>query len=1574
MNALPTIDLTKEDFDGEAPQVNNPMLSHKSIPVLSNFTMSRNTSTVNSTPDHTLSDVDATIDHISPHQPIDDDMSTSPVYSSDISPHTSKIPSVIAPATRTTTARLPTLSNRPFSSYSNKIVPNEPLSHQMRTGSGIPPNGSHPSLRSHIFSSTPNLENSSAKRDSNLQKQHTPQVPLKPEIGDLGESASNSPTSYFKKVLPEQEFRESQPSIGSPDLYETTSSHYEDAIDYEEFGNRKRHRPDDFEAFKQGTLDDGDSAVTNEVAPTDATLKGEDDKQGLVPNAFLVTPKEHPTEEHLDEKKHFSPSLPDTFAPNILGENAHAFKTNDANDLQNKDLNKNSPTVIQTETLVKEGGHNKGDISSLFGEQPESSDNEVEYYDLESENDPLLKKVLEDKSEKRKEEQFLTLKPEYTQNQEVPLHTGAERASTESFAKKEFHESAPQLSHYGTNEGSPIIIISDGEEEKESSMPISMTKAETERTDSQTGKEENEGDILPDEQGGQPQTMDLETVKRRHEMILDDLINKERGFIEAQNTIRNTKIILQRKSQKRNLAINEAENKSKLLIQSLTNNHSSTKSLLLDKVEDDIQHLKEQQTKTLLKLREVEEKEQKNNHAFKKFLDQKNAKLKQSQLNLQMATNNQHTKNVVQKRNQLLQDKNTLDRMLHQQLISPDEYNFNIREIQMQLNNLNSNVTSGSNSNSNKDFLDSTLYFKSILIARKLIAQNKTRTQQNKETMNNLLNVLENFKRYIDGGRNFNELMKERVQGATIELIKHGVKMPAVFRALEDLGLIVDPKEYEMSHRKRRRILDLEGTDDFEEVYSSDGGDEFLKAVTHSEREGEYNSLQMSNIYNVQDNESLRNLLEGLKQHETEIEGEELTPEELTVNLLKHQRRGLHWLLNVEKSNKRGGLLADDMGLGKTVQAIALMIANRSELESCKTNLIVAPVAVLRVWQAEIQTKIKKNATFKTFIYGGNNKVVSYKDLLRYDAVLVSYQTLASELKKHWPRKLREDEDSEGQLVDVPEIRAMNSLKEKHGEYWSPFFCEGSQFYRVILDEAQNIKNKQTKAAKACCTLNSLYRWVLSGTPLQNNIGELYSLIRFLRIPPYNREAKFQVDIGRPLSRKDTSYDDFDRKKALKKVQVLLRAIMLRRTKDSEIDGKPILELPPKNVNVEEDSLDGKELGFYLDLENKNQKKAARLLATRARGNYSGILTLLLRLRQACCHPELVLIGEHKSEDTKVVNGQNFERDWLRLYEVACKIPAQGRSTVSDGLDIMSCPYCMEQMEMESMCVLAPCGHLICDSCVEPFLENARLDNGARKGLNGSTFVSCLVCKKSINDSEIITYRLYDQVVNNGFSRSDLHQEFAKEMEAQKKRLKTGYKPDYATLEPSQKMVQCMKIIRDVLTRTTDEKIIVFSQFTSFFDIFQHFIKKDLKIPYLRYDGSINAKIRATIIEEFYRNSDMRLMLISMKAGNSGLTLTCANHVILVDPFWNPFVEEQAMDRCYRISQTREVTVHRLLIKNSVEDRIMELQKRKKELVESAMDPNGIKEVNSLGRRELGFLFGLNSLNENPPTGSGFAN
>lgn len=866
-------------------------------------------------------------------------------------------------------------------------------------------------------------------------------------------------------------------------------------------------------------------------------------------------------------------------------------------------------------------------------------------------------------------------------------------------------------------------------------------------------------------------------------------------------------------------------------------------------------------------------------------------------------------------------------------------------------------------------------YTKSITIAQGLINRSN-RDLGNKTRLFNLLNVLHQLRGQIDMGKPPTYFQIFKTGECVVELKQQGLNMPRVLSVLESYDT---PMTNEQLAAYYQRYIQNQAMGSNLTVNTGANRQTgfMLSSSMYPTRNDSSQSpfpdpnegmsqFHMGNIHDVNEQKQIRELLSSFKETENSIEGEALTPEEMTVNLLKHQRLGLKWLLDVEQSSKKGGILADDMGLGKTVQALALMLANRSEDKKRKTTLIVAPVSVLHVWKGEIKTKIKDSAKIASTIFGSSNgKATKWAQLAHYDVVLISYQTLANELKKHWPEKLKGDKSK----ITIPDLNALNSIKQP-GEYFSPFFTNNSKFYRVILDEGQNIKNKNTQAAKACCTVRSMYRWVLSGTPIQNNMSELYSLIRFLRISPYNKEQRFKIDIGNAFSKKYEKYgsNDTQRERAIKKVQILLRAIMLRRVKTDSIDGKPILELPPKNVELDEDSLVDDELEFYTELENKNKKLASRLLKSKVRGNYSSVLTLLLRLRQACCHSELVVIGERKSNSTRMANGKKFE-NWFALYKRVKLMNSNERNLVNSCLDMMSCSYCNEELILENTCVLTGCGHLICGDCIDPFVEEMSQRPNAKAGPLGEYYIPCKDCNRITCDKEIVNYKLYDQVINEHFTTQDLRDEFDSEKERQKQHAALGnYKPDFEKMEPSTKIKQCLDIIRNVIMKSDTEKILIFSQFTTFFEILEFFIRKEFQkdgndnIDYLKYVGSMNSNQRSETINEFYNNIKNRILLISMKAGNSGLTLTCANHVIIVDPFWNPFVEEQAQDRCYRISQTREVFVHKLFIKNSVEDRISELQKRKKELVDAAMDSGKIKEINKLGSREIGFLFGLNNL------------
>lgn len=685
----------------------------------------------------------------------------------------------------------------------------------------------------------------------------------------------------------------------------------------------------------------------------------------------------------------------------------------------------------------------------------------------------------------------------------------------------------------------------------------------------------------------------------------------------------------------------------------------------------------------------------------------------------------------------------------------------------------------------------------------------------------------------------------------------------------------------------------------------------------------------------LNDTEGIKNLMESIKVTEIEEEGLATTPDDLCISLLKHQRIGLSWMLKIESGKSRGGILADDMGLGKTVQALSLIVANKSKDTQRKLNLIVGPVTLLRQWEQEIKMKIKTEKQMTTFLFHSNNKLKSFAEFNKYDIILVSYQTLGSEWKKHYEKELA--------MAKGNETFKRNVITNR--KYVSPFYSDESIFYRIILDEAQYIKNRNTMMSRSVASLSSKYKWCLSGTPIQNRIDELYPIIRFLDIGPYNVWAKFNTQIVKSIKSNRIS--------GTQKVHAILSAILLRRTKDSEIDGKPILQLPKKHVIEEKVEMGKTEKDLYNALESSSKQTADKLLNSMNSKSYSSILTLLLRLRQMCDHHYLVKLGD---EGDRVVKLESYTQGWKVIQDYS----DAAIQFINDQQDVgFICMHCSEEITLPETMLLSKCGHPVCKDChVEYFQENMETETAS------SVTARCTQCSAINVRSMSVHYPLYEAYAE-GLTWPQVRRKFELDSKASNKNWRLDairkYIADDGGLFVSAKVRKSIELIKNVMEKTPGEKTIVFSQFLGFFDILAIKLREN-GIKFLQYDGSMDMTTKNDVVNEFYKDPDVKVLLLSLKAGNVGLTLTCANHVILTEPFWNPYVEKQAQDRVHRISQTKEVFIHRLLIQGTVEDRIMTLQKEKEELVESALDPTARNKIVKLSRRELGFLFGLNGL------------
>ncbi|KAG0655682.1 hypothetical protein C6P46_000771 [Rhodotorula mucilaginosa] len=369
---------------------------------------------------------------------------------------------------------------------------------------------------------------------------------------------------------------------------------------------------------------------------------------------------------------------------------------------------------------------------------------------------------------------------------------------------------------------------------------------------------------------------------------------------------------------------------------------------------------------------------------------------------------------------------------------------------------------------------------------------------------------------------------------------------------------------------------------------------------------------------------------DGAKAEDPAEDGEELTELKMPERDPKKEAAAAKKQKKQKKAGaqteKFGGILADDMGLGKTVQMIALMLAHPSDRKACKskTTLIVCPVSLMTQWKDEIEKKA--DGRLRVLIHHGKGKAEARK-LQKYDVVITSYPTCAGE----WPdRKKRANKKSAvANDSDDDEEAAAEELAKQAG----PLFDPDYMFYRIILDEAHTIKNPTTGMHRACRALRSRYRWCLTGTPIQNSVMDMHALFAFLGptvVRPLHELATFKSKIEQPIKNKRA-------KIGLARLSIVLQAVMLRRVKTQIINGRPLLQLPKREVIESKGPfLDAAEAEFYAKIEQKTTdalKEQMKQGGADDKINYVKMLTKLLRMRQACSHPSLVT--KESVEDSK---------------------------------------------------------------------------------------------------------------------------------------------------------------------------------------------------------------------------------------------------------------------------------------------------------------------------------------------------
>ena len=694
-----------------------------------------------------------------------------------------------------------------------------------------------------------------------------------------------------------------------------------------------------------------------------------------------------------------------------------------------------------------------------------------------------------------------------------------------------------------------------------------------------------------------------------------------------------------------------------------------------------------------------------------------------------------------------------------------------------------------------------------------------------------------------------------------------------------------------------------------------------------------------------------------------------------------------------------------EIGLGKTIQSLALILTNprptlsSSALESDKKTLsanigkgtlIVAPLALIKQWEAEIKDKVLESHKLRVCVHHGPQRTKRFEDLKKYDVVITTYQILVSE------------HGSSSQREDGPQ-----------------FGCFGLHWYRVILDEAHTIKNRNAKATKAAYSLRSEYRWCLTGTPMQNNLDELQSLIRFLKIKPYDDLHVWRDQITRPMSQGRGGI-------AIKRLQYYLKAFMKRRTKDVlrqegalnpggksgfENGSRNAFKITARKVETVVVEFSPAERGFYDRLQKRTDQSLEQMMDDE-KMNYASALTLLLRLRQACNHP--LLVGGNIVEDKDAfATGQTPSSQSPR------KSKADDRD-IDDMADLLSglsvknkrCDTCLKDLSGEEMSSLMK----RCSECEADFVGLGLKKKSKKSRCKDSHKVkkhpTKKVARKQRHDKLVIQDSddegegewIVSEDRRNlsdlgrvggtddenaegggeslGSSDSETDNEYGvrvpdskteviyldtsdKESQTETDDSDNSSSADDVNGEPIQpppmtsaKVRHLVKILR---RETMSHKVIVFSQFTSMLDLIEPHLRAS-SLKYTRYDGSMRNDHREASLNRLRNDASCRVLLCSLKCGSLGLNLTAASRVIILEPFWNPFVEEQAIDRVHRLNQTKDVLVYRLTVQETVEERILELQEKKRTLANAAIE--GKDKAAKLSLKDILNLFGRGAEND----------
>jgi len=600
------------------------------------------------------------------------------------------------------------------------------------------------------------------------------------------------------------------------------------------------------------------------------------------------------------------------------------------------------------------------------------------------------------------------------------------------------------------------------------------------------------------------------------------------------------------------------------------------------------------------------------------------------------------------------------------------------------------------------------------------------------------------------------------------------------------------------------------------------------------------------------------------------------------TNLKEYQKVGVNWLLHAF-FNRGGGILADDMGLGKTVQTLACLSWLRSSGNVTGPFCVVCPLSCAGNWIRECKRFVPHMSVAK--ICGSvNERTASLdNDEIWYgnkDIIVTTYESMKN----------------------------TENFFQRH--FWG---C-------LVLDEAHRIKSEFTAVRQVLDTIQCAGRFLLTGTPLQNNLNELFELLRFLWPEVLAKESEvFQGAVQLPetcltpaardklngdVSREFSSETIVD-ESLVGKVHSLLSMLMLRRKKAD------VISLPPKVLHDLWLPLSPSQVKWYRVLMNcRSEGGEMKKLGIRE------VFQMVTRLRLNCAHPRCILSNEANKEKL----GKYESMDMPALQALADL--EMSEEVVAQSAKLSYLDKLLSHLHAQNMGVSS--------NWRKSFEDRQRKDE---RGQQQKKKTAAQWLKKA----EGILF-LEDmspwQATQAGASRSPAPRPeaatgFSSVVGAgaqQADGVDAKIAPQAATNGPSKANGSMGHAVEDT---PRPHKVIIFSQYHMCLDLVESLCSwRGYRT--LRLDGSTSRIMRELDMRDFNSDDeDYFVYIIGTRAGGLGINLHSANHVVLFDHDWNPHVDSQAIDRAHRIGQNRTVNIHRLITEWSVEERLVHRQEQK---------------------------------------------